>query len=876
MSDNSRVRRLHLKKLLIKLGLIYPEPERSTRDKELIKEPGLRFTEPQRSSIILGDAAAPETGKRLFGGLSPNRDEGEGHARQEISIEDYYDQVPRYPPYQTPIPAAPVEMILRKQSKLINKIATKFTHDDKMFLNLVYPVIFNLCKHIHLLPASRAHHHARLGGAIRHALEAADIAASGALSILKDKRIKNCDAEAYQLRIQVACIVAALLHDAGKPLSDIAVTDEKADEEWNPYTNNLLDWLHSRGTTSYFITWRPNRNKRHELFNGRVYDKVVPAHVNAFLNDFGPEIPGWIFESLAHDESNKEGNPIFSVVRHADQISVEHDLKSLHSRGDGSVSGIPVQDHIIDCMRRQIHKDRWKPNEKGNPVWVDYDGNVFLIWSKAASDVIAQLNELGIPGVLRDQDSIAETLFHAGLIAKNPNADACGCHPMYWQIQPAELSIGNASRPMINIAVKLSTATTLFSTKTFGNPTDIKVFDTNPFAKQDSGKQRAVVEIPETLSKHKNKGEAKGQKILSEPHILPEAILSAASAFSDAEEVQPPQDTLSKGRPSIGSAPNFNNVDDQESAKRESDLLLATEILGKSLIDSAVKFPSPPCKSMLSISWPLEGLGQDEALDKIAELAEADILFVDRNDPYRQVFADKGSLFLVLNIKADYLPEVEVAPDDSSTIKPRPAASTRTKFVPENIESAQPVIREAPVVLEDASALIQPTSEDSLFNGSQSSGGNAPMQSLFGDTAHQAEPPPPSIDNEEQIHDGDGEIDISEPEAEPLSLDPYDNDVRTDRYPLIAELETASANIKSLLADFFDHSETKNLPGNGEHELKFFTNHSLIDYMVSVGQEASSESILNLLIEHTKAKTNSIRRISNGFAVISKKETHDA
>lgn len=668
-----------LKKLLIKLGLIYEEkPEKQTRDNELIANPGRRFTDPLRAAAILSDDKATETGKRLFDKRSINLDTGEGNHKLEINLDDFLKDVPRYPPYETAYPAVSPRQILEVNSQLINKIATTFTHDDKMFLKYVFPVIENLASVIHLLPASRSHHHALPGGAFRHSLEVADLCATGALGILRDKRIRNSDSEAYQLRIQVACIIAGLLHDAGKPISDIAVTDKKSDEEWNPHNSSLYRWLRKREATSYYITWRKDRHQQHEMFSGRVYDKVVTPAINEFLAHFGPQIQSWIFESLSHNETNKDTNPIYKVVRMADQVSVRDDTKVMSSRGSIGSPGMPVEQHIIDCMRRLMHTDRWLTNEKGSPLWVDLDGAVFLLWAKAANDIISSLEDMEIPGILRDKDSIAEILYNNDFIEENPYSDSCDCHSMYWYIQPAELAAGTSRRPTVTLAVKLADPKLLFTSKRPSSGTYIKIIESNPFG-DEKGKS---TEKPNAENNSTQK-QKQNRKKVSEPVLADngqdhldinldfngersQALFSGI--YSESEEVIFGETSTSPNvTPSNGANSTVDSNDSSHTQKsitssnkvvitdeeNEKKRLRVAEILKFENLKFAEAYKGSPNTGNLSIVWPIQNLSEDSMLDALDVLVNENLLAVDTENPLKQIHSYDGKQYIVFDIHGD-------------------------------------------------------------------------------------------------------------------------------------------------------------------------------------------------------------------------------
>ena len=78
-----------------------------------------------------------------------------------------------------------------------------------------------------------------------------------------------------ELRWRLAVCFAGLLHDIGKPVSDMAVVNKQGEHTWNPCDENLTDWAAQNSIDRYFLRWRENRHKRHEQFSALVIERVL-------------------------------------------------------------------------------------------------------------------------------------------------------------------------------------------------------------------------------------------------------------------------------------------------------------------------------------------------------------------------------------------------------------------------------------------------------------------------------------------------------------------------------------------------------------------------------------------------------------------------
>ena len=57
-------------------------------------------------------------------------------------------------------------------------------------------------------------------------------------------------------RWRLASCFSGLLHDVGKPLADVSITDKNGVVTWNPYFESLHDWAGRNHVDRYFIRWR--------------------------------------------------------------------------------------------------------------------------------------------------------------------------------------------------------------------------------------------------------------------------------------------------------------------------------------------------------------------------------------------------------------------------------------------------------------------------------------------------------------------------------------------------------------------------------------------------------------------------------------------
>ncbi|MDZ4150981.1 MobH family relaxase, partial [Methylicorpusculum sp.] len=225
---------------------------------------------------------------------------------------------------------------------------------------------------------------------------------------------------------------AGLLHDIGKPVSDMAVVDSQGQHTWNPCDENLTDWAAQHHIERYFLRWRENRHKRHEQFSALVIERVLTRESRAYLLEPGPDIMQALLETI---HALDRGSKLYELVVTADCKSVERDLKA-HVQSVDVALGMPVEKYLFDAMRRLLKSGQWAINEKGARLWRFQEG-LHIVWRSGAQDIVSLLAKDKVPGIPRDEDTLADILIERGLAIPKVLTD--GRQYRYWRMQPVGL-----------------------------------------------------------------------------------------------------------------------------------------------------------------------------------------------------------------------------------------------------------------------------------------------------------------------------------------------------------------------------------------------------------------------------------------------------
>lgn len=344
------------------------------------------------------------------------------------------EDIPRYPPFMKGLPAVPPEQLLETQRELLERIANTAIATPEIIERHYLPAIQRFASFAHLLPASQSHHHRGAGGLLRHSLEVGLWALQSADRVLLDAAKTPSRRREMEPRWQLAVFLAALCHDAGKPVTDLSVTDRDRAAIWKPIKEDLYAWAARNEIDAYFLEWREGRSRQHTALANLIADRIIGTDTLQWIEEGGTELIVWLMEALTGNPG--PANLIHDLVIKADQTSVERDLRTLGVAMAGYELGVPVERHLTDIMRRYVKEGVWLVNEPGARVW-NIGGNIYLVWPAAGEEIARQVREDGIPGIPRTPDGILDMLVERQIAFVREGAEP---GDRFWKIAPAVLA----------------------------------------------------------------------------------------------------------------------------------------------------------------------------------------------------------------------------------------------------------------------------------------------------------------------------------------------------------------------------------------------------------------------------------------------------
>ena len=326
-----------------------------------------------------------------------------------------------------------VREVFEQQGPLIRRICKAVPLSDDLLEAHLLPTIWNVANFVHLVSASESHHHSGYGGLFRHLLECALYAANSSRQKIFDNDALPMARYSNRGKWILACVLAALLHDVGKVVTDVTVRTKSGDV-WNPSEAPLGTWLARRGFPPYAFFWNKDREfSNHPAASLEYARKLVPDATFAFLTSDCRDIEAELREAIVGSTSKKTGR-LAAIVLNADMESVRRDTEAQQTidKRDKLVSSTPTG-RIIEAVAVLIADGKWSVNTSEGPVFVTNKG-VFIRWDRAG-DINAQLAGNGYGGVPQDKGMMAWMLADAGLIERTPESIDT-TDRLYWSMCP--------------------------------------------------------------------------------------------------------------------------------------------------------------------------------------------------------------------------------------------------------------------------------------------------------------------------------------------------------------------------------------------------------------------------------------------------------
>ncbi len=316
------------------------------------------------------------------------------------------------------------------------------------FNEYLLPVFVAFIRYADLLPASQTKHHSTTGGLLFHSFDVAKRAMRAAqctqfpigLGTLADTQQSN-------KQWRVATVLAALLHDGGKILADMIVSNgENGDTRsvWNAHGElSIYEWAHYNRIERYYVSWQRERYQKHQNASLMVMQKLIPQQTWSWIDACydGKQIHAAMLNAVMKSSID---HPMTNIVAQTDSDSVTHDMFNRTTHISKEVTQVPISDLLANLIKHYILKGRWDVNKKDAPIWF-VNNTLYIVWSSAAPELVQEIRGVG-KKIPESPDLLANIMIEDGLALKNDK-------DIYFEIYPEIL--GDAKKPVRIKALKV-------------------------------------------------------------------------------------------------------------------------------------------------------------------------------------------------------------------------------------------------------------------------------------------------------------------------------------------------------------------------------------------------------------------------------------
>lgn len=321
---------------------------------------------------------------------------------------------------------APELLALLRASRVLHALAKRTNLSAHVWQRDLLPAIWRYAEFVQLVPASESHHHAHAGGLLAHTLEAllAAITWRNGHLLPTGATIEQVDRERDVWTYVV--FFAALLHDIGKPMTDLRIqwrTARLTDPmRWTPLAGSLLQLAHGHLGAEYLVEFTPKAARdygAHSRIALTLLRQIAPDQALALL----AQTPA-AMDSLAQFLSGHDKTSLVArIVRQADQRSTQRALLVGSKARFGTATSVPLIELMMGALKAMLKSGTELPlNRSGAAGWV-YQGSLWLVAKRVADEVRAWIArnapDESIPGSTKN-DRLFDTWQEYGAIERNP------------------------------------------------------------------------------------------------------------------------------------------------------------------------------------------------------------------------------------------------------------------------------------------------------------------------------------------------------------------------------------------------------------------------------------------------------------------------
>lgn len=329
----------------------------------------------------------------------------------------------------------------------IDRIRGRLGFTAENFEGEVEPLLQRFAEFVQLLPASESHHHAQPGGLLVHLLEVGSHALHFRDAYKLPLGATTEEQSRLAARYSYAVLVGALLHDIGKPVSDVRVQLVKVDgmrEAWVALGGSMAE----QGGAWYTVDFP---SERHYDKHGRLalilLQRLVPARALTWLGQYPPvlhELTDFLSGEAAQGQ-------LAEIIKKADGTSVADNLRTGPRTRFGTARAVPLIERLMEGLRRLLEAGELPLNRAGAAAFCDGE-HLWCVAGTVAKAVREYLDkheqrQAGAAGIPQDNSRLFDTWQEYGALMPTEAGQAI------WNVR---VTIGTWSQPFTVIKFALT------------------------------------------------------------------------------------------------------------------------------------------------------------------------------------------------------------------------------------------------------------------------------------------------------------------------------------------------------------------------------------------------------------------------------------
>lgn len=304
---------------------------------------------------------------------------------------------------------------------LLQQIQDRLAFTPQSYEQDVLGLLLKYAEFVQQLPASESHHHAHPGGLLDHTLEVAAIALRISASLEMPLHTATEDRKKLAPVWRYGLLVAAILHDVGKPLTNLIVNMYESPESkdpirWHPDAGDMLSIPQYQWYNVSFHQVNPDYTA-HERLGWSLFNVIVPIHARNWIATTDQRL----VEALRQYLTGTDVEPFSKVLKQADSESTANNLRCGSKIRFASAKRQPIRELLMENLREMLDNQAFTIGKDAGGEVFRFDGSKIFILSKVLADKLRKhINAKGNFTIPQDNDRIFGALFECGACLPNP------------------------------------------------------------------------------------------------------------------------------------------------------------------------------------------------------------------------------------------------------------------------------------------------------------------------------------------------------------------------------------------------------------------------------------------------------------------------